>query len=322
MHTDPVWWELKDSNLYVLGYDYAKVDWKERNKERKRRRIAMGEAKKLALRCGTFPSAQEGKNKNKLDPSMILNKTRVWVKDPNGGFSQALFTQESDGFIVTIPQNLDLNGRYLVGSHIEAGEMEMGFSGEAEKVHLYAKSFVVHSRNDGVSGDEPSVFFDVPDKIPLEIGPLISRPEVSYAGTFQTRNREYEMKVVYRGKPLPNAEVTVMNEGGWQKILSTDSRGRFRVTPIGSFGENRYSEKYLYVVVHHDFMKKEFHCASLTMSVYRARHKWRSMSGGFVLWAMLGAALIVVATVGAVYRKKQRDRANMVMFENYRGKKD
>ncbi|MDO9529360.1 MAG: hypothetical protein Q7J27_09385 [Syntrophales bacterium] len=319
MHVDSVWWELKDADIYALGYDYDRVDWRERNKLRKLRRIAMGEAKKLALRCGTFPSAQKGKNN--LDPSMILNKTEVWVKDPNGGFSQALFTRENDDFIVTIPQSLDLNGRYLVSSHIEAGEMEMGFRGEVAKAHLYAKSFVVHSRSDGISGGKQGVFFDAPDKIPLEIGPLILRPEVSYAGTFQTRNHEYEMKVAYRGKPLPNAGVTVMTEGGWQKTLSTDSQGRLLVTPIESSGESRYCEKYLYVIAHYDAVRKEFHCASLTMPVYRARHEWRSMSGGFVLWAVLGGALIIVAIVGVVYRKKQRDRATMVMFENYRIKK-
>jgi hypothetical protein len=322
MHTEPVWWELKDAGFYALGYDYAKVDWKKRNKERKRRRIAMGKAKKMALRCGIFPSAQKDKNKNKLDPSILLNKTKVWVKDPNGGFSQALFTQENDDFVVTIPQNLDLNGRYLVSSHIEAGEMDIGFGGEAERVHLYAKSFVVHSRSDGVSGGEPSVFLDAPDKIALEIGPLVSRPEVPYAGTSQVRHREYEMKVVYRGKPLPNAEVTVMTEGGWRKTLSTDSQGRFLVTPIESSGESGYREKYLYVVIHHDAGRKEFHCASLTMPIYRARHEWRSMSRGFMLWAVLGGVLIVIATVGAICRKKRRDRADMVVFENYRVKKD
>lgn len=320
MHTVSVWWDLEDVDLYVPGYDYAKGNWKERNKERERRRIARGKAKKLALRYGTFPSSR--KDKNKLDPSIILNKTTVWVKDPNGGFSQGCFTQENDDFAITIPKNLNLNGRYLVSSHIDAGEMNVGFGAEAERVHLYAKSFVVHSRSDGVSGGEPSVFLDAPDKIALEIGPLVSRPEVSYAGTFQIRHQEYEMKVVYRGKPLPNVEVMVMTEGGWQKNLSTDSKGRFRVTPIENRGENKYCEKYLYVVAHHDSLRKEFHCASLTMPVCRARHEWRSMSKGFMLWAVLGAVLIIIVIVGAVYRQERRNRANMVMFENYRVKRD
>jgi hypothetical protein len=318
MHVDPVWWELKDADLYALGYDYDRVDWRERNKLRKLRRIARGETKKLILSGGAFHSNQ----KNKLDPSMILNKTEVWVKDPDGGFSQALFTKENGDFVITIPENLNLNGRYLVGSHIEAGEMDTGFRGEVAKVHLYAKSFVVHSRSDGISGGKQGVFFDAPDKIALEIGPLISKPEVSYAGTFQTRNHEYEMKVVYRGKPLQDVEVTVMTEEGWQKTLSTDSQGRFLVTPIESSGESRYCEKYLYMIAHYDEVRKEFHCASLTMPVYRARHEWRSMSGGFVLWTVLGGALIIIAIVGVVYRKKQRDRATMVMFEKCRIKKD
>ncbi len=282
----------------------------------------MGEAKKLALRCDTFPSAQKGNNKNELDSSIILNKTTVWVKDPNGVFSRALFTEENDEFVVTIPRNLDLNGRYLVGSHTETGGTDACFGGKVEKVHFYAKSFVVHSKNGGVSGGEPSVFFNAPDKVALEIGPLISRPKVSYEGTFQTRNREYEMKVIYQGKPLPNAEITVMSEGGWRKALLTDSQGRFQITPIDSLGENKYKEEYLYVVVYHDFLKKELHCASLTMTVRKERHESRSISEGFLLWTMLGAALIVIATAGAVYRKKQRNRATMVMFENYRSKRD
>jgi hypothetical protein len=318
MHTDPVWWELKDADLHALGYDYDRVAWRERNKLRKLRGIARGEAKKLALRCGTFPLAQKDKNGNGL----ILNKTEIWVKGPDGGVSQAHFTKENNDYVITIPENLNLNGRYLVGSHIEAGEMETGFGGEVAKVNLYAKSFVVHSREGGGSGGKQGVFFDAPDKIALEIGPFVSKSEVSYAGTFQTRNREYTMKVVYRGEPLPNAVVTVMTEGGWLKTLSTDSQGRFLVTPIESSGESRYSEKYLYVIAHYDADRKEFHCASLTMPVYRARHEWRSMSAGFVLWVVLGGALIAIATVGAIYRKKQRDRASMVMFENYRVKKD
>ena len=109
---------------------------------------------------------------------MILNETEVWVKDPDGGFSQVCFTWENGDFVITIPENLNLNGRYLVGSHIKAGEMDMGFRGEVAKVHLYAKSFVVHSRSDGTSGGKQEVFFNAPDKIALEIVPLVSRVEV------------------------------------------------------------------------------------------------------------------------------------------------
>ena len=315
---DPLWWELKDADLHTLGYNYDRMNWKKKNELRKMRRDARGMVKKLRLHRGAFPSEQ----KNKADTLVIPDRAEVWIKDSDGEFSQAFFTQENGDFVITVPEKLELNGRYLVSGHVEAGEITAGFNGERAKVHLYAKSFVVHNKDDGVIGSKQSVFFYDPDKVPLEIGPIISRREFSHAGTFQTRNQEHEMEVLYGGKPLPDTEVTVMTEGGWIKILRTDSQGRFRVTPIESLDENAYAEKYLFVVVHYDSLKREIYCASLTMPVYKDRHEWRSMSGGIVLWVILGVALVVVLIMGAVYRKKRIDRAGMVIFENYRCKKD
>jgi len=173
---------------------------------------------------------------------------------------------------------------------------------------------VTHYKIGGDKGNAPDVFFNAPDKMVLEIGPVNSFPR-------QTPHREYEMKVLYRGQPLANAHVTILTEGGWQKTFSADSQGKFQVTPLQSRFKNKHWEQYLYVVRHYDAVSGEHHWATLPMIVSRPRPEWHSKSGGFMFWTISGTGLIILIVWAAISRKKRRNRAAMVKFENHRIKK-
>ncbi|MBE9546805.1 MAG: carboxypeptidase regulatory-like domain-containing protein, partial [Proteobacteria bacterium] len=225
VQTDFIWWERKDAGRCVVHrYDDPSRDWKKIRKERKDWRVTMGEPKRLLLRRDHFPSSW--KNQEPFDSSMIPGRTQIWVRDPNGQFLPADISGEKKDIAINVPKNIDLNGLYLIGSHSDAGEIDMGLDRGIARVYFYAKAIVWHYRKDGVKGKKSRFFFRNPDRIALEIGPVEAQLE-------QSPHQEYEMLVLYRGQPLSNARVTILTEGGWQKTLPTDSHGRFRITPLG-----------------------------------------------------------------------------------------
>jgi len=307
---DLLWWEVAED----MGCcDELPGYWKDIRKERLKRQITRGEAKTLFLCWGDIPFRNTiQKSRVSLKRETILDKAGIWVRDADGRISQAALDSGKDGLSVKIPEDIEQNGLYLVGAHLDIGEMDIDSDGMTERIHLSAKRLISHYKTGGHQGNKRGAFFNEPDKLPLEIGCADSW----FRSDYQRAHREYEMKVIYQGKPLADTEVSVFSKSGWRKTVRTDSSGKFLITPFGNM-ENSGQEKYLYAAAHHDLLKREYHFATLMMNVH-TYPEWRSKSGGFIFWAVLGTGLLVIIVAVGIYRKKKHAREAILKFENRR----
>ncbi|EFK09432.1 conserved hypothetical protein [delta proteobacterium NaphS2] len=307
-----LWWEI-DSDTES---DEPMFDWKGIRKERLKQLIDRGKAMSPRLRWGDILRA-DTLRRHDAEPKrrMIRDAADIWVRDADGRISRTFFNPVGDNLSVNIPNDLELNGLYLLGVHLDVGEMDIDLDGAAERIHLSAKRLLYHRKATGHQGNERGVFFNDPDKLPLEIG--FSDPW--FRRDYQRAYREYGMKVLYQGKPLKDAEVHIISGSGWRKTVHADSAGEFLITPFGNM-EDDGREEYLYVACYHDVSRRAYHCATLAMNI-RTYPEWLSRSHGFMLWTILGTGLSVLIIIMGIWRKKKHTREAILKFENQRIKK-
>ncbi len=238
-----IWWELKADN-----WDWASLSKEERT-------AAFEKPKTLILRQGTFPLSEDDESAS--GQSLALDDASVWIRNPDGVMSEINPSPDNGTIALELPSDLnagELNGRYLVGIHLDAGVMDLDSDGTDERVHFYSKFLVNYRKRDGIKGEKPDVFFKDDDKIALEIGPFFpktksmfkkagcphadaikgsKRSKVGYVrgGGNQSPLKEYKMEVFYEGRPLANAGVIILSKSGWKKTVMTDSEGVISITP-------------------------------------------------------------------------------------------
>ena len=298
-----IWWDVKSGNADTMA--------------------SLEMPKSLTLRCGKFPRAELDENNiNKLHTS---NNTGIWIRNPNGIISEANLSPDKETVVLDFPTELNpakSNGLYLVGIYMDAGVKDIDLDGTDKTVHYYAKYLIYHRKDGGIQGDRPDVFFKDPDKIALEIGPLntsgIGEIPFMKAGC-QEALKEHKMKVLYKGRPLADAEVAVLTEGGWERKEKTDSNGMVSITPVES---KEKENKFLYVVTHKDLSNGQYYCSSLMMYVLKPPPGWMSKAEGFVFWAVGGVGLFVVYVGWRIHRRKKRDRKTMLEFEKHKIRRD
>ena len=298
-----IWWDVKSGNADTMA--------------------SLEMPKSLALRWGKFPHVRQDASLHGQPAS--LDSTRTWIRNPDGIISEANLSPDKEAVVLDFPTKLnpaESNGLYLVGIHINAGVMDIDSDGTDETVHYYAKYLIYHRKDGGIQGDRPDVFFKDPNKIALEIGPLNTpgMEEIpSMKAGCQEALKKHKMKVLYKGRPLADAEVAVLTESGWERKEKTDSRGIVSITPV----ENEEKEnKFLYVVTHKDLSNGQYYCSSLMMYVPKPPPGWMSKAEGFVFWAVGGTALFVVYAGWRIHRRKKRDRKTMLEFERHKIRKD
>jgi hypothetical protein len=220
--------------------------------------------KRLVLHRGKFSPMETGRSISGSSVSAV--ETDVWIRTPDGVVKKANLPAGADAVALDLPLDLDpgnLSGRYLVAAHLDAGTMDIDSDGKEEKVHLYSKYLVNFSKQDGSKGNNPDTFFRESDKLPLEIGPSLTNSifksagcphknvlkgkatvssYVSDGGT-QRPFQDYRINVLFRGKPLANAEVLVLSKSGWRKRVMTDAEGALSFTPPNTLERFPESEK-------------------------------------------------------------------------------
>ncbi len=245
-----IWWELEADN-----WDRTRLS----KLSKEERTAAFEKPKTLILRQGTFPLSRD--DKSAPGQSLALDDASVWIRDPDGVVSEVNLSPDNGNIALELPSDLspgELNGRYLVGIHLDAGIMDIDSDGTDERVHLYSKILVNYRKQGGTKGENPDMFFRDDDKIALEIGPFITKSKVKkagcpHAGVIKRKDRnksskgsqvgyvrdggsqsslkEHKMKVFYEGQPLANAEVVILSKSGWKKTVMTDSEGAISITP-------------------------------------------------------------------------------------------
>jgi hypothetical protein len=294
-----IWWDVKSDNTGSMA--------------------SLGEPKNFILRWGKFPPA--GKDGSPHDQSVSLNSARTWIRTPDGIISEANLSPEKETIVLDFPGELnpaESNGLYLVGIHVDAGVKDIDSDGTDETVHYYAKYLIYHQKDGCIQGDGLDVFFNDPDKIALEIGPLNApgmKEIPSMKADCQEALKRHKMKVFYKGQPLADAKVAVLTESGWEKREKTDSNGIISITPV----ENEEKEnRSLYVVTHKDLLTAQYYSSSLMMYVLKPPPEWMSKAKGFISWAVMGTGLFIVYVGWRIYIKKRRDRKTMLEFERHK----
>ncbi|MCK4821981.1 hypothetical protein KA005_39820 [bacterium] len=169
------------------------------------------------------------------------------------------------------------------------------------------------------AGLKPKAFYkEMEEEFLLQIGPFTAEREVSgfhFPADRQTALKEQKMKVFYKGRPLANADVNILTESGWRKSLRTDSDGKVLITPIETSKKN---ESYFYAVTYKDPINGASYFSSMLMPVVKPQPEWMKKAGGFIFWTFTGSGLVVLYVVGAIYRKRKRDRKTMHEFNRYK----
>lgn len=312
--SSPVWsWRLIEEGLHVYRFDMDGLDWRQIRRERDQRRTVQETPKRIELLRGLLddPFAAMG---DRVESPIPAGK--MIVRDPDGVRKTAPVGPDTRD--ITLPEDIGLNGRYLVGGHFVLADGD----GRDRRLHLYPKMIVGHYKNDGRPGSHPAFFIDDPD-IALEIGSARSPAQYRMGGGFQRPHERSEMEVRYQGRPLAGATVEVIAEGSaWRRSYRTDGSGRFTVTPFDDRSGPRHYEKLLYVVRVEDPQNHALHVATLPMIVFRNRPEWTSHVAGYGLWAGLSIGGTMLLVGGAMLRKRRQQRLNLVRFDQCRIKEE
>lgn len=149
-----------------------------------------------------------------------IAQTELFVRGPEGQRTPVRWTKGADAFEFTVAGK----GPQVVGGVCRYGVFSRG-DAEPFLLMYYPKALV----NGGLGGDGPSPLAEPCDRLPLEI---------VRAGT--------GFRVLWQGKPLPNAEVVIVPPGQEKSVeRKTDAEGRFAIEPFkpGLYGiRARHSE--------------------------------------------------------------------------------
>ena len=317
-------WELIDQDRYIYPSDeqLEQLDWREIRKRREAYRTAGLSPRQFSLKALPIEilgipaggSHSPAGTPWPAVPPAPRGEAAVFIRDPDGIIKPLGQLPPGDGEI-SLPRDLNLIGRYLLGGVLDLGETDVDGDGILETVYMNAKYLVSHRKNKGRMGKTSVVFFDDAQTLPLEIGPVINTAKSRYGGGRQRPHREYEMAVKYRGAPVAGANVTVIAEGsGWHKAFVTDEDGRFKVTPADDRVVDREWQNYLYIATVFDRQRHTFHVATLPVTVSKNRPEWRSKAMGFTLWAVAGSAILLLTVFAGIGHARKLAQKELLIF--------
>ncbi len=295
------WWELKSPGT---------------NTNREQMSVSMEKPKTLLLCRGRFPHKEK---------EICVSNNEVWIRSPDGIISKADLSLEKGIIALSFPSRLNpavINGLYLIGAHMDVRSMDIDSDGTDETVHCYSKYLLYHQDEDSIQGGRQDVFFNDPDKIALEIGPVDTQNEKGKTlwreAGFQEALKKHRLKVLYKGEPLSNANVAIFTESGWEKRAKTNAKGIFTFVPLQGIQAEEKVERCLYAASFRDPLTGQYHCSSLMTYIKPHRPLYDSKARGFNLWAVLSVSLFLLYVATLIYRKKRRSDKDLAEFERHK----
>ena len=305
------WWELK-------GFGAAGS----MNTDNGQAPVSMKRPNTLLLYWSRLPFAED--NGTLTAEGMESNGIKAWIRGPDSALSDADLSQKEGATALDFPSRL--SGLYLIGARMDVRSVDIDSDGRGEEVHYYSKYLLYHQDEGGIQGDRQDVFFNDPDKIALEIGPVDTQNEKGETlwreAAFQEALKKHRMKVLYKGKPLADADVAVFTEDGWKKRAKTDTNGIFTFIPLQGIQAEEKVERCLYAAAFRDPLTGQYHCSSLMTFIKPHHPLYDSKARGFNLWAVLGVSLFLLYVATLIYRKKRRADKNLAEFERHKIKED
>jgi len=300
-----LWWELKGPGTHT---------------NRGQMSVSMEKPKTLLLCRGRFPHREK---------EICVNDNEVWIRSPDAIISKADLSSGKGIIALSFPSRLnpdEISGLYLIGAHMDVRSMDIDLDGTDETVHYYSKYLLYHQDEDGIQGDRQDVFFNDPDKIALEIGPVETQNEKGETlwreAGFQEALKKHRLKVLYKGEPLSNANVAIFTESGWGKRAKTNAKGIFTFVPLQGIQTEEKVKRCLYAASFRDPLTGQYHCTSLITYIKPHRPLYDSKARGFNLWAALSASLFLLYVATLIYRKKRRSDKDLAEFERHKIKED
>ncbi|MEW6409172.1 MAG: hypothetical protein AB1488_03550 [Nitrospirota bacterium] len=252
----------------------------------------VGTERIIEVRFGKFPGL--------LKKDDDIGNTLLWAKT-GSSISELRLQKQRDEYIVKIaPESA---GYYTVAAYADFGIRDKFHTCYFSKV-----DFPFYGRRGGEKY-EPIIFDK--DKLPLEI--LIineAKHNRRYTGD------ELTVRVLYRGRPLSDAELCLITDSGWTKGIRTDANGEGRFALLTDrailLKEHNHNAvmKYMFWVEHTDNNKGKGYkgnryISTLVISVYPSPHAWESSKVGYL--TVLATTLIVGLGVSLRRYLRRRD---------------
>jgi hypothetical protein len=137
-------------------------------------------------------------------------------------------------------------------------------------------------------------------------------------GVFQdsrTALEERKIRVLFEGRPLADAEITLFTESGWQKSFRTDAAGEVAFIPIVASNQKVVES---YSASYRDPAGGGRHVSDISIDFAKPPPEWMQKAEGFLLWALAGAGLVVAFIGMTMYTVMKRDKKEMRAFAKYK----
>lgn len=264
-----------------------------------------GRMRKAIVRAGLFP---EGK---KDVPDTDLAATQFWLELPDNRLTPIELKKKRGRYRVDYPTKT--GGDYRL----------IGYNGnqvaDRNRQHRYSYyAFMTH-------GDKPDKQPRDPiqhpgfheDKPKLEIVRLYDSERDRYRSR---AGHKLQVRVLYKGAPVPNAPLTLTTSKNWQKNLETDERGEAEFTLIkDDFQQSAFNKRkstlYLLRTEHiadspgelsGEAYDRERYVATLSFLVFPDSNEWESKQSAFLIAVF---TIVVAAAAIIVHRMRRRNRA-------------
>jgi hypothetical protein len=132
---------------------------------------------------------------------------------------------------------------------------------------------------------------------------------------FQTALKEHKIRILFKGRPLGDAEVTIFTKSGWEKSLRTNAAGEVAVIPIVTSNKNVNDT---YSVSYEDPANGVRYVSDNSICFAKPPPEWKKKADGFILWALAGSGLVVAGIGMTIYRAMKREKRGMLAFEKYK----
>lgn len=273
-------------------------DLKHQKKDKKKDPLFMNQM--FYLYAGSFPD--KGKKND------FFQNTHFRLEDPDGSTKGLDSIRGPDSYMVAAPNKN--GGWYRLTAYNDYGVKN------GNRFHLFSQdSFLNHS--DKVKKDK-TVKFEY-------AGFYKGRPIFEIVRIMEDIRQQYRVeegaelrvKVLLKGEPLKDVNITLITEKKWRQTIKTDDNGEAIFTliketfPRGKTDKTKI-EKYLLLTEYSvdspgnyngQAYKKERYIATMPLRVYPSSLDWESKSTGYLVVMF---TILVVSGVTAIRRKKRR----------------
>lgn len=271
-----------------------------KNKKKDKSRGSMFMSQMFYLYAGSFPDEEK--------KDAFLQNTHFRLEDPDGSIKGLDLIKGADSYMVAAPNKN--GGWYRLTAYNDYGVKN------GNRFHLFSQdSFLNHSdevKRDKTEKVECAGFYK--GRPTFEIVRIMEDIRQQYR---VEEGDELRVKVLLKGKPLKDVDITLITEKKWRQTIKTDDNGEALFTliketfPQGKTDKTK-TEKYLLLAEYSvdnpgnyngQAYEKERYAATMPLRVYPSSLDWESKSTGYLVVMF---TILIVSGAAAIRRKRRR----------------